>query len=389
MLVWRLALLAATACALAVERNDEHVDEAHMIGNFSETERTTDEKSEYNEDIHIDEAHLIDNSTEVERMENELDDDEGSHVDEAHLIDNSTETGGRKGSSIQAMERSSSGCPSMMETFGYGNLRACQPHLFDRTYVQQQTLYNGRPWFITENSGYERVLAYYPSGFWVLQPKKYMGTLMCNAFTRVCPQCPTAIGQNWYFWSGYSWRYAGNALTVVEGCGHDALKVSPGADYEVKRHQPSLHQPYQRQSNLFNGRVWFKSNDGQRVIAYRPGCGWQIQPTNYKGTLMTNAYALGATTCPSEESLIWKYWTGKTWANAGKGLTIVASYENIGKYCWNTCEQIQGSCNWCGTLGMCCKKGYRGNGCDGNLGIANKGHSCVPSVPGHTGKGGN
>ena len=95
MLVWRLALLAATACALAVERNDKHVDEAHMIGNFSETERITgnililpwesskkvdywgsswiaDEKSEYNEDIHIDEAHLIDNSTEVDRMENEL-----------------------------------------------------------------------------------------------------------------------------------------------------------------------------------------------------------------------------------------------------------------------------------------------------------------------------
>ena len=104
---------------------------------------------------------------------------------------------------------------------------------------------------------------------------------------------------------------------------------------------------------------------------------------------MTNAYALGATTCPSEKSLIWKYWTGKTWANAGKGLTIVTSYENIGKYCWNACEQIQGSCSWCGTLGMCCKKGYRGNGCDGNLGIAKKEHSCVPSVPGHTGKGGN
>ena len=67
-----------------------------------------------------------------------------------------------------------SGCPSMMEAFGYGNVRACQPHLFDRTYVQQQTLYNGRPWFITENSGYERVLAYYPSGFWVLQPKEHM-----------------------------------------------------------------------------------------------------------------------------------------------------------------------------------------------------------------------
>ena len=40
---------------------------------------------------------------------NPSDDDESSHVDEAHLIDNSTETGDRKGSSIQAMERSSSG----------------------------------------------------------------------------------------------------------------------------------------------------------------------------------------------------------------------------------------------------------------------------------------
>ena len=83
----------------------------------------------------------------------------------------------------------------------------------------------------------------------------------------------------------------------LSGCGHDALKVSPGADYEVKRHQPSLHQLYQRQSNLFNGRAWFKSNDGQRVIAYRPGCGWQIQPTNYKYLIETHMKEIDITLC--------------------------------------------------------------------------------------------
>ena len=47
-----------------------------------------------------------------------------------------------------------------------------------------------------------------------------------------------------------------------------------------------------------------------------------------------------------------------------------------GEYCWPGCGGKQGFCDWCGSQGLCCKKGYEGNGCDGEIGITNH-HGCV------------
>ena len=109
-------------------------------------------------------------------------------------------------------------------------------------------------------------------------------------------QCPDSCGRLVISYEVIP-LYSNFSIFNLSGCGHDALKVSSGADYEVKRHQPSLHQPYHRQSNLFNGRAWFKSNDGQRVIAYRPGCGWLIQPINYKYLIETHMKETYITLC--------------------------------------------------------------------------------------------
>merc|ERR1712137_1303625 len=50
---------------------------------------------------------------------------------------------------------------------------------------------------------------------------------------------------------------------------------------------------------------------------------------------------------------------------------------HAGKDCWRGCRRKQGKCRWCGTEGMCCRVGWRGNGCNGKLGIRGKGHVCV------------
>ena len=52
-------------------------------------------------------------------------------------------------------------------------------------------------------------------------------------------------------------------------------------------------------------------------------------------------------------------------------------YKNYGLDCWNGCSSKQGQCAWCGTEGMCCRIGWTGNGCDGNMGIKDLGHVCV------------
>ncbi len=52
---------------------------------------------------------------------------------------------------------------------------------------------------------------------------------------------------------------------------------------------------------------------------------------------------------------------------------------NSGQFCLTNCSGKQGLCSWCGTTGMCCRKGWedKSNGCDGKLGIAGQGHVCV------------
>merc|ERR1739844_183165 len=50
--------------------------------------------------------------------------------------------------------------------------------------------------------------------------------------------------------------------------------------------------------------------------------------------------------------------------------------QNKGKDCWWGCGRRQGECSWCGD-GMCCRLGWTGNGCDGKMGEAGKGHVCT------------
>ena len=54
--------------------------------------------------------------------------------------------------------------------------------------------------------------------------------------------------------------------------------------------------------------------------------------------------------------------------------------ENEGMDCWSGCNNKQGPCEWCGSMGFCCTKknswNDTSNGCDGTFGGASR-HECV------------
>ena len=49
--------------------------------------------------------------------------------------------------------------------------------------------------------------------------------------------------------------------------------------------------------------------------------------------------------------------------------------------CWSECNKRDGKCDFCGSNGYCCRKGYNNNGCDGKIG-GNDHHICV-TYPGN------
>ena len=57
---------------------------------------------------------------------------------------------------------------------------------------------------------------------------------------------------------------------------------------------------------------------------------------------------------------------------------VLAEIENEGKDCWEDCNEIQGKCSYCGSMGFCCRKNYyeHSNGCDGTFG-GDEIHVCV------------
>ena len=55
---------------------------------------------------------------------------------------------------------------------------------------------------------------------------------------------------------------------------------------------------------------------------------------------------------------------------------IFLAFLNAGKECWGKCNRRNDSCEWCGTLGGCCKKNEIGNECNGKIG-GDTGHRCV------------
>ena len=57
--------------------------------------------------------------------------------------------------------------------------------------------------------------------------------------------------------------------------------------------------------------------------------------------------------------------------------------ENEGQECWWNCGGQEGHCWWCGVEGMCCRQGWVGNGCDGNVGGPNN-HQCTKAPGGKT-----
>ena len=50
--------------------------------------------------------------------------------------------------------------------------------------------------------------------------------------------------------------------------------------------------------------------------------------------------------------------------------------KNAGQQCWWGCNKNQGPCSWCGSEGMCCRKYWKGNGCDGSIGGGRR-HECT------------
>jgi len=54
----------------------------------------------------------------------------------------------------------------------------------------------------------------------------------------------------------------------------------------------------------------------------------------------------------------------------------VTTLMNTGEDCWHECGSKEGPCSWCGTEGLCCRKGWTGNGCSGNMGGDDM-HMCV------------
>ena len=55
---------------------------------------------------------------------------------------------------------------------------------------------------------------------------------------------------------------------------------------------------------------------------------------------------------------------------------ILLDYEHLGEQCWSQCGEKTGYCpQFCGS-GLCCRQGFTGNGCNGNMGDPEH-HVCV------------
>merc|ERR1712136_612155 len=62
-----------------------------------------------------------------------------------------------------------------------------------------------------------------------------------------------------------------------------------------------------------------------------------------------------------------------------KGHTFpVPKLQNVGHYCWLQCNKVNGRCLFCGSEGLCCRKGWPGNECDGKIGLSPDHHRCSP-----------
>ena len=56
--------------------------------------------------------------------------------------------------------------------------------------------------------------------------------------------------------------------------------------------------------------------------------------------------------------------------------SLVPKLQNQGQHCWSECKEVEGLCPFCGSEGLCCRKGWQRNECDGTIG-GSSGHYCV------------
>ena len=62
------------------------------------------------------------------------------------------------------------------------------------------------------------------------------------------------------------------------------------------------------------------------------------------------------------------YTSGKTMCGSCTNFPATPQIMNEGQNCYQVCSKQKGPCGWCGTQGLCCKKGHPKHGCDGNMG---------------------
>ena len=65
------------------------------------------------------------------------------------------------------------------------------------------------------------------------------------------------------------------------------------------------------------------------------------------------------------------YTSGEIICGSGYNFPSTPDIMNEGQNCYRECAKQKGSCGWCGTKGLCCKKGHPQNGCDVNMGGKN------------------
>ena len=67
-----------------------------------------------------------------------------------------------------------------------------------------------------------------------------------------------------------------------------------------------------------------------------------------------------------------------TFVNYNQSFIQGSGIDNSGRECWSNCNKSNGKCSWCGSKGVCCRKGVRvvGTECDGEIG-GDGHHRCV------------
>jgi len=129
---------------------------------------------------------------------------------------------------------------------------------------------------------------------------------------------------------------------------------------------------------LINGKaIWVQPITDKAIwyISQLPTPDWGIGNYVDAGTITRQITSSGDYTDKGPADVKrdkWWYYNMKNyeWIHGGDDIVVkcIKDLENQNQNCWTGCNQLQGKCGWCGVEGYCCKKGMKGNGCDGSIG---------------------